>query len=132
MASLAVIALCQYGRPKRRASSSPTQAASALGSIVVQPRAICARTASTTGGLAWPNMAPVSPRQKSTRSWPSTSVTCAPLAFATCSAKGVDQSFIQCSGEPNSQCCALRSASACERGLAAMKRSRSVAAKRAR
>jgi hypothetical protein len=36
-ASVAVSANCQKGRPKRRASSSPTQAASSVGSMVVMP-----------------------------------------------------------------------------------------------
>ena len=38
LASVAVSANCQYGSPKRRASSSPTQPASSVGSIVVMPR----------------------------------------------------------------------------------------------
>ena len=81
-ASVAVSANCQNGRPKRRASSSPTQAASSVGSIAVEPRAAWAAIAGTTGSGACPAIAPVSPRQRSTYSWPSTSTTRAP--FASC------------------------------------------------
>ena len=38
------------------------------GSIVVKPRAACSRIAAARGAGEWPNMAPVSPRQKSTYS----------------------------------------------------------------
>jgi hypothetical protein len=73
LASVAVSANCQNGRPKRRASSSPSQAASPVGSIVVTP-------AGDGCGGRWPAIAPVSPRQKSAYSWPSTSTTVAPSA----------------------------------------------------
>ncbi len=78
LASVAVSENCQYGRPKRRPSSSPTQAASSVGSIVVSPaRSAIARV---TGSGEWPAIAPVSPRQKSAYSLPSTSTRRAPLA----------------------------------------------------
>ena len=51
-ASVAEIASCQKGSPNRRPSSSPTQAASADGSIAVAPAAIRAATASVTDGSA--------------------------------------------------------------------------------
>ena len=47
LASVAVRANCQYGTPKRRVISRPTQAASSVGSIRVMPLADCAATAST-------------------------------------------------------------------------------------
>jgi hypothetical protein len=75
LASVAVRENCQSGSPKRRASSSPTQAASSVGSIVVTP-------ADRGRRGRWPAIAPVSPRQKSAYSWPSTSVTLAPSAEA--------------------------------------------------
>ena len=49
-ASVAVSVNSQRGSPNRRASSSPTHAASSVGSIVVIPRG--ARSASSTGGGA--------------------------------------------------------------------------------
>ncbi len=77
-ASVAVSANCQYGTPKRRASSALTHAASSVGSIVVMP-SICAM-ALIVGSGEWPAIAPVSPRQKSAYSWPSTSTIVAPRA----------------------------------------------------
>ena len=66
LASVAVKQNCQYGRPKRRAISCPTQIESSVGSISVMPFAACSAIA-TVGSLgAWPVIAPVSPRQKST------------------------------------------------------------------
>jgi len=50
--SVADIANCQDGSPKRRDSSAPAQAASAEGSIVVIPRPACRATASATWGRA--------------------------------------------------------------------------------
>ena len=78
LASVAVSANCQKGTPKRRASSEPTQAASSVGSIVVIPA--LAATARMVGSGMWPAMAPVSPRQRSAYSLPSTSTTRAPRA----------------------------------------------------
>ncbi len=66
LASVAVIANCHSGRPNRRVSSSPTQAASSLGSMVVSPRRAWAVSASATAGSVCPVMAPVSPRHRST------------------------------------------------------------------
>ena len=48
-ASVAVSVNCHDGSPNRRASSSPTQAASSVGSIVVMPRRSCRSTAAITG-----------------------------------------------------------------------------------
>jgi hypothetical protein len=80
LASVAVRANCQYGRPKRLAISSPTHSASSLGSMSVIPRAACPAIARTVGSGEWPVIAPVSPRQKSTYSWPSASRKRAPCA----------------------------------------------------
>ncbi|MNP99217.1 hypothetical protein D3C85_118420 [compost metagenome] len=65
LASEAEVVRFQYGRPKRRDSSSPTQAASSVGSISELPTRACRVSASTTAGWPWPHMPPVSPRQKS-------------------------------------------------------------------
>ncbi len=50
-ASVAVSEKLQYGKPNRRASSDPTQAASSVGIIAVSPpsSSMRRRTASTTG-----------------------------------------------------------------------------------
>ena len=64
-ASVAESVNCQSRRPKRRCISSPTAAASSVGSIEVIPRASCALTAAIVAGGAWPVIAPVSPRQRS-------------------------------------------------------------------
>ena len=64
-ASVAESVNCQSRRPKRRCISSPTKAASSVGSIAVIPRARRSLTAATVGGGAWPVIAPVSPRQRS-------------------------------------------------------------------
>jgi hypothetical protein len=77
-ASVAVSENCQYGTPKRRASSAPTQAASAVGSMVVMPS--IAAMARIVGSGECPAIAPVSPTQKSAYSLPSTSTTVAPCA----------------------------------------------------
>jgi hypothetical protein len=81
LASVAVRVNSQRASPKRRVSSSPTHAASSVGSIVVIPRDAC--KASSTGAGAWPAIAPVSPRQRSMYSCPSTSTTRLPEASAT-------------------------------------------------
>ena len=78
LASVADIASCHEGSPNRRASSSATQAASGEGSMVVMPRLARSASASVTWGSACPVIAPVSPRQRSTYSFPSTSVSRAP------------------------------------------------------
>ena len=77
-ASVAVSANCQYGSPKRRASSAPTHAASSVGSIVVMPSIW--PIARIVGSGEWPAIAPVSPRQKSAYSLPSTSTIVDPRA----------------------------------------------------
>ena len=81
LASVAVSVNSQRANPKRRVSSSPTHAASSVGSIVVIPRG--ARNASSTGAGACPAIAPVSPRQRSTNSIPSSQTTRLPRASAT-------------------------------------------------
>ncbi len=65
-ASVADRANCQDGSPNRRVNSSPTQAASSVGSMWVIPRRIWRSTAAMVGAGPWPAIAPVSPRQKST------------------------------------------------------------------
>jgi len=65
LASDAVAVTCQQGSPKRSSSKRPTTAASGEGIMVVKPFAPSRVSASTTAGGEWPNMAPVSPRQKS-------------------------------------------------------------------
>src|SRR5262245_2604753 len=115
-ASVAVSANCQNGSPKRRASSSPTQAASSVGSIAVEPRAACAAIAWTTGSGACPAIAPVSPRQKSMYSRPSTSTTRAPFASCTKTGKSPAQRAIQLIGTPNRSEERERSLSSSERG----------------
>jgi hypothetical protein len=81
-ASVAVSVNDHCDGPKRRASSSPTQAASSVGIIAVMPEAARRATASATAGGEWPAMAPVSPSAKSMYSWPSRSVTRAPRAWS--------------------------------------------------
>ena len=80
LASVAVSENCHRGRPKRRPSSSPTHAASSVGSIVVMPAR--SRSAAIVASGECPAIAPVSPRQKSAYSLPSTSTRLAPLASA--------------------------------------------------
>ncbi len=84
LASVAVSEKLHNGTPKRRASSAPTQDASSVGIITVAPPRTAKRsaTASAVACGECPAMAPVSPRQRSTYSWPSTSVTRAPRASA--------------------------------------------------
>ena len=65
LASVAVSVVCQNGRPNRRASSSPTQIASSVGSMNVMPRRARSAIAATEAAGAWPVIAPVSPRQRS-------------------------------------------------------------------
>ena len=62
--------------------------------------AVWRRMARATGGGEWPNIEPVSPRQKSSSRLPSISVMVAPLALSTRIGNGVGQSFIQCIGTP--------------------------------
>jgi hypothetical protein len=65
------------GRPKRRVSSAPTPRRPRWAAWCVAPPRSASRrvTAATTGAGECPAIAPVSPRQKSTYSWPSMSVT---------------------------------------------------------
>jgi hypothetical protein len=65
LASVAVCVSCQNGRPKRPASSAPTAATRSPASIAVKPWPACAASARATGCGLWPNIAPLSPRQKS-------------------------------------------------------------------
>ena len=126
-ASVAVSANCHDGRPKRRCISCPTHSASSLGSISVMPRGACAAIARSVGSGAWPVIAPVSPRQKSTYSCPSTSRKRAPFASAANTGKPPGQRTIQCIGTPPSSERFASSVSACERGCSARKRSSSRA-----
>ena len=126
-ASVALSVNCQSGSPKRRASSSPAQAASSVGSIAVIPAAARSATARTTGAGACPAIAPVSPRQRSTYSCPSTSTTRAPFASARKSGYGPAQRIIHVIGTPPSSDPRARSASARERGRTAAKASASRA-----
>ena len=84
LASVAVSVNDHCGRPKRRCSSAPTQAASSVGIIAVIPPCSWVRRtiASIVAGGEWPAIAPVSPSAKSTYSWPSRSVTRAPRAWS--------------------------------------------------
>jgi hypothetical protein len=75
LASVADVVSCHLAIPNRRCSSSATQAASSLGSIVVDRS-----TAAASPLPPCPVIAPVSPRQKSTYSMPSTSTNRAPSA----------------------------------------------------
>src|SRR5680860_780840 len=65
LASVAVIATCQWGRPKREESSSAARMESSVGSIKVIPLLSCSAIASTEAGGECPVMAPVSPKQRS-------------------------------------------------------------------
>ena len=82
-ASVAVSVKFQNGTPNRRAISLPTHAASSVGSISVMPLAACVAIASTLTFGACPAIPPVSPRQKSTNAFPSTSQNRAPSARST-------------------------------------------------
>ena len=119
LASVAVIANCHSGRPKRRASSSPTQAASLLGSIVVMPSRARCSSASATAGRACPVMAPVSPRHRSTYSWPSTSTNRAPSARSTNTGKAPAHRVIHGIGTPARRLWLACSASSCGAGVVA-------------
>ncbi|MNC28963.1 hypothetical protein D3C75_771950 [compost metagenome] len=97
--------------------------------MVVRPRPACSRRAAAIGAGEWPNMLPVSPRQKSTYSRPSTSTKRAPSARSTNSGTGVDQSLIQCIGTPPNSAWRARPASATDCGCCSRKRWRSRAAR---
>ena len=77
-------------------------------------------------------MAPVSPRQKSTYSWPSTSAKRAPSAQSTKTGKGPAHLTIQFMGTPSSSDALARSCRARERGWASVKRRSSAAIRSAR
>jgi hypothetical protein len=68
----------------------------------VMPRRICRSTAAIVGEGPWPAIAPVSPRQKSVYSWPSTQRKRAPDASSTKSGNGDAHSTIQFIGTPSS------------------------------
>ena len=65
LASLADKAICHIGKPKVSESNWPTVAALVDGSMQVRPRVACSLMAFAKGAGLWPNIAPVSPRQKS-------------------------------------------------------------------
>ena len=79
-ASVAESVTCHSGRPNLSARASPTTGASGDGIMVVMARADCSAAVAATAGGACPVMAPVSPRQKSAYSLPSTSKTVEPSA----------------------------------------------------
>ena len=64
------------------------------------PAAACSAIARSVGSGAWPDIAPVSPRQKSTYSRPSTSTKRAPCASRTKTGKPPGHFGIQCIGTP--------------------------------
>ncbi|MCY1560942.1 hypothetical protein D9M68_981400 [compost metagenome] len=100
LASLADRAICHIGRPNVVERALPTATALVAGSMQVRPCAACSEMARASGAGLWPNMAPVSPRQKSLYRTPSAQVSVAPSACATNSVAGLGQSRIQCSGTP--------------------------------
>ena len=57
---------CHTGTRNRALMISATAAASSVGSMKVDPRASWALIAATDAAGAWPHMAPVSPRHRST------------------------------------------------------------------
>jgi hypothetical protein len=113
---VAVSANCQDVRPKRLVSSSETESASSVGSMSVRPRAACSASARSVGSGACPVIAPVSPRQKSTYSIPSTSTKWAPCASRTNTGKPPGHLRIQCMGTPSKRLARARPASSRERG----------------
>src|SRR5882762_8690657 len=122
LASVAVSVNCQYGKPKRRFRSSPTKAPSSVGSISVIPCFTRFATASATISGECPVIAPVSPRHKSTYSFPSAQVKCAPFAFVTKTGNSPAHFFIQFIGTPPSSDCCARLYNSAERGCSATKR----------
>src|SRR5215469_4889586 len=120
LASVAVSANCQNGKPKRLCNSSPTQTESSLGSIEVIPRASCCRTAETVAAGEWPVIAPVSPRQRSTYRWSSTSKISAPRASRTKGGKAPAHLTIQFMGTPPSSDFRERSKRAADLGRSEM------------
>ncbi len=102
LASVAESVNCQSRRPKRRCISSPTTAASAVGSIAVIPSTSRSLTAATVAGGAWPVIAPVSPRQRSAYTLPSTSTSSAPSARSKKTGKSPGHRVIQFIGTPES------------------------------
>jgi hypothetical protein len=121
-ASVAERVNCHALRPNRRWSSSPAQMASSVGSMWVMPRRSWRSTAATVGSGPWPAIAPVSPRQKSMYSWPSTHENHAPLASSTKSGNGPAHLTIQFMGTPSRSERWARSWSAADRGWSATKR----------
>ena len=121
-ASVAVSVNDQRRSPNRRDSSSPTQAASSVGSIVVAPPRLPRRwaTAATVAGGECPAIAPVSPRQKSTYWMPSTSVMRLPCACSACSGNPPGHLAIHVIGTPPSRLLSARSNAASERGWCAV------------
>ena len=101
LASVALSANCQEVTPNRRVSSSDTAAASSVGSISVRPLADWSVNARSVASGACPVIAPVSPRQESTYSIPSTSSKRAPFASATNTGKPPGHLRIQCIGTPS-------------------------------
>ena len=84
--------------------------------MVVMPRPACRCTASVMNALAWPVIAPVSPRAKSTYSMPSTSTTRAPWASAKKIGNEPGQRVIHAMGTPVSRFLRADALRASERG----------------
>ena len=131
LASVAEIASCHHGMRNRRRSSSPTQIASSVGSIVVSPCRAGLRSP-RLANVRCPDIAPVSPRQKSTYSIPSTSTKCTPAASATKTGKPPGQRRIQFIGTPPMNVAAVCASNSADRGCSAPKRSSSPACAAAR
>ncbi len=115
------------GSPNRCASSSATASESSVGSMNVMPCFARSAITATAAGGECPVIAPVSPRQKSTYSWPSTSTTRAPDASAANTGNCPGQHAIQFIGTLPSSDPAARVASCCEPGWARANRSASSA-----
>jgi len=125
LASVADSVNCQAGIPNRLRNCSPAATPSSLGSIVVRPRAASRAIAATVAAGACPVIAPVSPRQKSVYSIPSTSISLAPSASETQIGKSPGQRVIQFIGTPDSSGPPACSPSSRERGCSLLKRVRS-------
>ncbi len=97
-------------QPERRASSSRRRMPRLRGQHRGEaPRGLPLASARATGAGEWPNIAPVSPRQKSSVArGRRRRRTRAPAADSTYSANGGGQSLIQCMGTPNNRCAATR------------------------
>ena len=115
--------------PKRRASSR-AHPGRVLGGKHHGDAGLLARTAPMVGSGEWPAIAPVSPRQKSAYSWPSTSTTRAPSRLGE-----VDREAAPPHRHPGHRHAGQEAGRACscssrERGCSSAKRSRSRSMRR--